>query len=211
MVQRNIIKIDKSLCNGCTLCVKACTEGALEMVDGFAKLIDEKYCDGFGACISECQPGALKIEQREAAPFDEKAAEAHREQQNIKEENNKQINWPIKLNLVSAEAPFFKNSEIYIVSDCVPFAMKNFHDTILKDKSALIVSCPKFDSIESHRDKLKKIIENSNPKSITVVQMEIPCCNDIYKFVENVIESSKMNVPCHKIIVGLDGSVKIIY
>lgn len=79
MVLRNIIKIDKSLCNGCTLCVDACTEGALEMVNGFAQLIDEKFCDGYGACISECQPGALKIEQQEAAPFDKEAARIHRE------------------------------------------------------------------------------------------------------------------------------------
>jgi NAD-dependent dihydropyrimidine dehydrogenase PreA subunit len=80
MVKRNIIKIDESLCDGCGSCVIACSEGAIEIVDGKAKVVRESFCDGLGACIGECPKGALTIERREAEAFDEKAAAEHSRQ-----------------------------------------------------------------------------------------------------------------------------------
>ena len=80
MVKRNIIKIDESLCNGCGSCVIACSEGAIEMKDGKARVVRESFCDGLGACIGECPTGALTIERREAEAFDEKAAAEHLQQ-----------------------------------------------------------------------------------------------------------------------------------
>ena len=85
MVKRNIIKIDESLCNGCGSCVIACSEGAIEMKDGKARVVRESFCDGLGACIGECPTGALTIERREAEAFDEKAAA---EQQQSKAERS---------------------------------------------------------------------------------------------------------------------------
>jgi len=80
MVKRNIIKIDEALCNGCGSCVIACSEGAIEMVEGIARVVRESFCDGLGACIGECPTGALTIEKREAEAFDEKAAMEHQQQ-----------------------------------------------------------------------------------------------------------------------------------
>jgi len=74
---RNIIHIDEEKCNGCGACATKCVEGAIQMIDGKAKLVSDVYCDGLGACIGECPTGAITIEKREAEVFDEQAVEKH--------------------------------------------------------------------------------------------------------------------------------------
>ncbi|MBI4594996.1 MAG: 4Fe-4S binding protein [Candidatus Tectomicrobia bacterium] len=79
MAIRKIIQIDENRCNGCGLCLPACAEGALEIVNGKARLANEIYCDGLGACLGVCPQGALIIEERESADFNQKAMEEHME------------------------------------------------------------------------------------------------------------------------------------
>jgi NAD-dependent dihydropyrimidine dehydrogenase PreA subunit len=77
MATRKIVKIDQEKCNGCGLCIPNCAEGALQIIDGKAKLVSEKFCDGLGACLGHCPQDAITVIEREAEDFDEKAVEVY--------------------------------------------------------------------------------------------------------------------------------------
>lgn len=77
MTVRKVVHIDESKCDGCGLCVPSCAEGAIQIIDGKARLVDEKFCDGLGACLGECPQDAITIEERDVEQFDEKAVETH--------------------------------------------------------------------------------------------------------------------------------------
>lgn len=208
---RKIIKIDEGKCNGCGACAKACHEGAIEMLNGKAKLTRENYCDGLGDCLPECPTGAITFEKREAPSYDEAAVVA------AKQRNNQKISsewvsvksrlgqWPCQIKLVPPAAPYFNNAELLIAADCSAYAYANFHDEYMKGKATLI-GCPKLDAVD-YSEKLTEIIKNNNIVSITVTRMEVPCCRGIVMAVKKSIENSGKNIPYNIITISVDGKV----
>jgi Pyruvate/2-oxoacid:ferredoxin oxidoreductase delta subunit len=89
-IKRKIIQIDEEKCDGCGVCVPSCAEGALQIVNGKAKLMAEKYCDGLGACLGECPQDALRVIEREAEDFDEEAVEVHMKSMSAPQSNEPQ-------------------------------------------------------------------------------------------------------------------------
>ena len=111
MTTRKIVKIDEEKCTGCGLCIPNCAEGALQIVDGKAKLMSEKFCDGLGACLGHCPEDAITVIEREAEDFDEKAVETHLHQQKESQPQPKPQPVPVFGGCPSSRAMHFKAPE----------------------------------------------------------------------------------------------------
>ena len=227
---RKIIKIDEEKCNGCGVCVSACHEGAIGLVDGKAKLMRDDYCDGLGDCLPSCPTGAISFEQREAADYNEKAVMENRLKKHgianhggcpgsklsrimhgygshtdIKSES-RLSQWPVQIKLVPVNAPYFDGADLLIAADCTAFAYGNFHNDFIKDKITLI-GCPKLDSVD-YSEKLTAILAVNDIKSVTVVRMEVPCCGGIQTAVQKALDASGKNVPLNVTVISTDGKIK---
>ena len=200
---RKIIKINEEKCNGCGACASACREGAIEMVDGKAKLMREDYCDGLGDCLPACLVYAIRFEEREAPAYNEAAVmEAKRR----KEHGAGQLSqWPVQIKLVPVNAPYFDNANLLVAADCTAYAYGNFHNEFIKNRITLI-GCPKLDE-GNYTEKLTEIIANNNLKSVTVVRMEVPCCGGIENAVKNALQKSGKFIPWRVVVISTDGKI----
>ncbi len=279
-MKREIIKIDVEKCTGCGQCVPGCPEGALQIIDGKARLVSDLFCDGLGACIGECPEDAIAIEEREAEPYDEIRVMENIVQQgentirahlkHLKEHNETKFfnqameylrahnfdisnydevslssaieqsqecgcpgsmtlelkgdsgkddvgetiqhtselrNWPVQLQLINPQAPYFEDAHLLIAADCVPFSYPDFHRKFIRDK-VLIIFCPKLDrTIDGYIEKLSEIFTNHNIKSISTVHMEVPCCSGVEKVVEMALQKAGKDIPIIDTTVSIKGDV----
>jgi Pyruvate/2-oxoacid:ferredoxin oxidoreductase delta subunit len=228
MAVRKIVIIDEELCDGCGACIPYCAEGAIQIIDGKAKLIRDDFCDGLGACLGECPRGAIDIEEREANEFDEEAVKEHLEKQkatfqigtppapgggcpsarplNIKSASALS-HWPVKLKLVPPQAPFLNDADLILLADCVPITYPNLHADLLPDH-VVVIGCPKFDDYRQDLEKLTAILAGSGVRSLKVVVAEVPCCRGYDKLAREAVSASGRDIPVELIVIGLDGEVK---
>ena len=228
---RKIIKIDEEKCNGCGACAAACHEGAIEMVDGKARLTREDYCDGLGDCLPACPTGAITFEEREAPAYDEDAVSQARMKklgekvpcscpgtcsQTIKRDISAQtaravpsasqlMQWPCQIKLVPTNAPYFENANLLIAADCTAYAYGSFHGDMMRNHITLI-GCPKLDEGD-YSEKLRAIISNNNIKSVKVVRMEVPCCGGLENAVKKALMESGKFIPWQVITISTDGKI----
>ncbi len=238
-VKRKIIEIDEGLCTGCGECVSACAEGALQLVEGKAKLVSEIFCDGLGACLGECPAGALTITERDSEEFNAAAVEEHLEAKPGEEQRFPQTlacgcpsqevqvfpaagraqrategeepasaltHWPVQIRLVPANAPFLKNADLLVAADCTPLAYAGFHRNLLPGK-VVMLGCPKFDDADEYTRKFAEIFATANIRSITVVEMEVPCCAKLPLIVRNALLRAQKDIPLEEIVISRRGDV----
>jgi len=280
-VTRKIIEIDEDLCNGCGEGITGCPEGAIQLVDGKARLVSEFYCDGLGACVGECPTGAIRVIEREAAPYDERSviqniarqgpaavqqhldhlkdhgetdllAQAHRflgemdwrkmdrremdsptdalacgcpGSQSRSFESTKSgascpsaqaeaattpsalTHWPVQLHLLNPLAPHYQGSDFLLAADCVAYALGDFHSKHLKNRT-LGIACPKLDQgQEIYSEKLRALIERAKINTLTVMIMQVPCCQGLLKMAVEAVRGSSRKVPIKALVVGVEGEI----
>ncbi len=227
--QRNIIAIHEELCDGCGLCVNACHEGAIQLVDGKARLVSDIYCDGLGDCIGECPRGAITMEEREALPFDTRAVEERKSASGSSpplacgcpgalardlrksdypecRENRESLlgNWPVQISLVPEGAPYLFQAPLVIGADCTAFAHPDFQGAFLGDSASVcLIGCPKLDDAGAYEAKLRQIFQAHRTPLVRVIYMEVPCCGGLVRLVRNAASevSHHMDVVLTKISV----------
>ena len=232
---RKIIHIDEEKCNGCGLCAEACHEGAIDMIDGKAKLVRENFCDGFGDCLPTCPTGAITFEEREAPAYDEaavkraqaashaappaggcpgsrmmqlKAAQEAGASEEVRADRNpvsRLGQWPCQIKLLPTEAPFFDGAKLLIAADCTAFAYANMHEDFMRGRITLI-GCPKLHAVD-YTEKLTEIIKNNDIKSVTIVRMEVPCCGGLQRAAENALKNSGKFIPWQVVTISRDGRI----
>lgn len=241
-INRTIIRIDEQKCNGCGLCVPACAEGAIGIIDGKARLIAEKYCDGLGACLGECPQNALTLTEAEVEAFDMQAAEAHVkaskssvppsapampcgcpsamiqvfppanacETAGSPAARNRPASalshWPVQIRLAPPTAPFLRNADLLVAADCTPVAYPTFHEDFLAGR-VVLMGCPKFDDIAAYQEKFTQIFRLNAIRSVTVVVMEVPCCQGLPQIVREALARSGRKIPLDLVVVNLHGEV----
>ena len=199
---RKIIRIDGEKCNGCGACAAACHEGAIEMINGKAKLTREDYCDGLGDCLPACPTNAITFEEREAPAYDENAVRWAK----LKKAGVSQLTqWPCQIKLVPVNAPYFENANLLIAADCTAFAYGNFHNEFIHNHITLI-GCPKLDEGD-YAEKLTQIIATNNIKSVKIVRMEVPCCGGIENAVKRALQASEKFIPWQVVTISTDGRI----
>lgn len=223
---RKIIKIDEEKCNGCGACAKACHEGAIEMVNGKAKLTKENYCDGLGDCLPGCPTNAITFEEREAPAYDEAAVVAAK-QLKLAEASfgcpgskSKQIQakdmastagashlaqWPCQIKLAPIVAPYFNEASLLVAADCTAYAYANFHESFMKGKITLI-GCPKLDAVD-YSEKLTEILRRNDIRNVTILRMEVPCCGGLESAVKKALQNCGKTIPCNVVTLSIKGEI----
>ena len=237
MAVRNIVKIDEAKCTGCGLCVTACAEGAIKIINGKAKLVSDTYCDGLGACLGHCPEDAITIEQREAAEFDEEATKAYlaREKKDappmvcpglashLFDEVDDADGKADEAAPTVAAASQLRHwpVQLKLVARTAPY-FKDANLLLVADcvpvamadfhqrflkGRAVSMACPKLDDGREYVEKLADILRANSVRSLTVVHMEVPCCSGLTRIAREAVAASGRAMPFEDVTVGLRGDV----
>lgn len=234
---RKIVMIDEEKCDGCGLCINACHEAALQLVDGKAKLVADNLCDGLGACLPDCPRDAINIIEREAPAFDEAAV-----QERIAAAKAPAIppmacgcpgtmakeikrNQEVSASTGPAAAPTSQlrqwPCQLQLVSASAPY-FDNAHVLVAADCAAYayanlhnefmrnkitVIGCPKLDKAD-YAAKLTEILQLHEIKSLTVLRMEVPCCGGLVNAVKEALQQSGKMIPWRVVIIGTDGTIR---
>ncbi|MFA4935074.1 MAG: 4Fe-4S binding protein [Candidatus Methanoperedens sp.] len=206
--------VDDKFCDGLGACLGHCPQDAITIIERDAPVFDEEAVKvhlnepskkpgmahqgiprGTPHGTPHGCPGSMAMDFRGTKKAGAEAAA--RQSPELRQ-------WPVQLTLVSPEASYFRDSELLVAADCVPFAYPNFHSDFLAGKS-LVIGCPKLDDAESYVDKLAEMLKKNNFKGITLVNMEVPCCFGLQRIVEEAVAKSGKVLPIRQTVITIRG------
>jgi ferredoxin len=202
--------VDDRFCDGLGACLGHCPQDAIKIIERDAPEFDEHEVKKHLAVEKKnvpkheipcgC-PGSMAMDFRSEKTTRKTTEEvAKRQAPELRQ-------WPVQLTLVSPQASYFKDSDLLVAADCVPFAYPNFHSDFLAGKS-LIIGCPKLDDAEFYVDKLTEILKNNKIKTITLVNMEVPCCFGLQHIVEEAVKKAGTIIPIRQTLISIRGEKK---
>ncbi|MFA6807704.1 MAG: 4Fe-4S binding protein [Eubacteriales bacterium] len=234
---RKIIKIDENKCNGCGICVNACHEGALQMIDGKAKLISESYCDGLGDCLPECPTGAITIEEREADIYDEEIVKKNMSEKCLSDGITNTFSCPgikpqtIEKNkaMETSKSTQLESSESQLRQWPCQIKLLPISATYYNDAHILVAAdCTAYAYANFHTDfmknkvtvigcpkldsidyseKLTAILKNNTIKSLALVRMDVPCCGGLENAVKKSLQNCGKLIPWSITTIRTDGTI----
>jgi Pyruvate/2-oxoacid:ferredoxin oxidoreductase delta subunit len=204
--------VKDTFCDGLGACIGECPQGALTIVEREAPQFDATAMEaarraipapvhhGHGPAHGGCPGSALR--SLEPARADATSAPDQPPPSSLG-------HWPVQLTLVPPHAPFLQGADLLVCADCVPFAIADFHARYLAGK-AVVVGCPKLDDLERYAEKLAAIVQQAEPRSLTVLRMEVPCCRGITQAAVSAAQGGERSFPVEEHVVGIRGGVERI-
>src|SRR3972149_2450139 len=207
--------LDDKFCDGLGACLGHCPQDAIRVIERDALEFDEEAVKMHlnvseekpklhigvprgtmhGAAVPRGCPGSMAMDFRSEQSSN--ATTSQRQEPQLRQ-------WPVQLTLVSPQASYFKDADLLVAADCVPFAYPNFHHDFLAGKS-LVIGCPKLDDVDFYTEKMTEMIKTSNVKSITLVNMEVPCCFGLQSIVEEAVKKSGKVLPIRQTVITIKG------
>lgn len=201
-------------CDGLGACLGHCHQGAIN--------IEEREAEEFDQVKTREHLGPLRNRKSEPGPLpladvppqcpgsmirslgSKAAASWNGDGARIAPQPSELMNWPVQLTLVSPNAPYFQGADLLLVADCVPFACADFHQRFLRGKP-VIIGCPKLDQAEFYVKKLAEILRAAEPKSITVIHVEVPCCSGLTRIAQYARGMAESDIPLEDVTVRIGG------
>ncbi|MBI4775181.1 MAG: 4Fe-4S binding protein [Deltaproteobacteria bacterium] len=204
--------VAEKFCDGLGACLGDCPTGALRIMEREAEDFDEQAVEHYlneketrqpqeaPPVVSKCPSAGVMT-----FPSASECSRANAPRTNVSSESQL-THWPVQIRLVPPTAPFLKGADLLVAADCTPIAYPAFHQDLLKGK-VVLMGCPKFDDVEEYVQRFADIFKAADIRSVTVVDMEVPCCSALPMIVRKGAAAAGKQIPVGEIVIGRQGGI----
>ncbi len=208
--------VSESYCDGLGACISGCPQGAVRVIEreseefdpeAVERRLEQQKSAGQGpeerkelSAACACPSARIETFVRGPLPSEEQAP------RELDAVQAKLSHWPIQIRLVPPDAPFLKGADLLVVSDCAPVAYPNFHRKFIRGK-AVLLGCPKFDDTQEYVKKFAEIFRVADIRSVTVIDMEVPCCSALPAIVQRGIQEAGKGIAIEEVVISVRGEV----